>query len=163
VARQLQVLVTYTGRKTGEQRIYPGIYDEGDPNLFGLESYLADEQRKAVWLDASPTIPSAREYEEHRINLESDAIPDDSDDIEEGAGADDEDEDLQDDDGAPTSALDVLMARLNVDQAEELSVDIFRAEITRLELWDMVKATGKNGNAVKSDLVEALRQATAAG
>lgn len=36
----IQVLMNYGGRLTEEKRIEPGVYDEGDPALFGLDDYL---------------------------------------------------------------------------------------------------------------------------
>jgi len=37
---KVQVLEDYGGRRTGEVRIQPGVYDVDDPALFGLADYL---------------------------------------------------------------------------------------------------------------------------
>lgn len=47
---RITMIVGYRGRKTKEQFIPPGIYDEDDPRLNGLGSWLVKTGR-AYWMD----------------------------------------------------------------------------------------------------------------
>lgn len=48
---RIKVNQTYTGRRSKEQTIFPGVYEVGDERLFGLAEYLVKDQRKAVYLE----------------------------------------------------------------------------------------------------------------
>jgi hypothetical protein len=50
--RKIQVTQHYRGVLTQEQVIAPGVYEVGDPRLFGIEDYLVNDQGKAhYWPD----------------------------------------------------------------------------------------------------------------
>jgi hypothetical protein len=49
--QRIRVLENYGGSQTNERRILPGEYEVGDPALFGLEDYLVNNQRKAVYVE----------------------------------------------------------------------------------------------------------------
>lgn len=50
----IQLLKDYAGRRTNEQRVWPGFYDEEDPTIMGLAAYLV-ETGHAVWVDTPPS------------------------------------------------------------------------------------------------------------
>ncbi len=57
---KIRVNQYYRGWNTGEQVINPGVYEVGDPALFGLEEWLVTEQGKAEYItdNGEPAAPA---------------------------------------------------------------------------------------------------------
>lgn len=49
----IQLLTDYAGERTGERRIWPGVYLDSDPVLCGLAEYLV-ANGYATWIDGTP-------------------------------------------------------------------------------------------------------------
>lgn len=142
--RRIQILQFYRGAPSGEMPIYPDIYEEGDPRLFGLENYLVDEQRKAIWLDAAP----------EPVVIDEPLEDDIADDFEDDGEEPEADEPFY-------SALDELQDQFGAADASGLSAELLRGEIETRGLEHRVVPTGKNGNALKADLVKVLAETPA--
>jgi len=53
--RQLSLKRVYRGTRTQEQPIFPGVYAETDPALYGLGDYLV-ANRHATWIKEPPKV-----------------------------------------------------------------------------------------------------------
>lgn len=129
----------YRGRLTKNQLIPPGKYEETDPALFGLAEYLI-ENGHAVRIAPVPskpalTLPLAANTP---APLEIPSI------------------------GATPPPTDDPGASPNIPPYADLGVELLQAEIAKRGLGDTVVPTGKNGNAIKVDLIKALEEADAA-
>ena len=60
---KIKVNQYYRGWNTGEQVINPGVYEVGDPALFGIEEWLVNEQGKAEFIadDNEPAAPAVEQ------------------------------------------------------------------------------------------------------
>jgi hypothetical protein len=60
--KKIKVTQYFMGKLTNEQIIQKGIYDIGDPCLFGLEDYLVNDQQKAEYIEVdNPPEPDPTE------------------------------------------------------------------------------------------------------
>lgn len=64
MARQIQVLYSYTGDDTQWEYIKPGIYDEGDSALFGLADKLLENKIAQVYAGAKEETPMVESSDE---------------------------------------------------------------------------------------------------
>ena len=53
---KIRVKHTYTGWKTNERVIYPGLYDVDDARLFGAANYLVANNHAIVVADPEPVV-----------------------------------------------------------------------------------------------------------
>lgn len=55
---RIKVNQYYQGRKSNEQLISAGIYEVGDPALYGIEDYLVNDQQKAEYIEDKVIAPA---------------------------------------------------------------------------------------------------------
>ena len=66
---QIRVKHTYTGWKTNERVIYPGLYDVDDARLFGAANYLIRNNHAVVVADPEPVVVPEPEPEVEETQL----------------------------------------------------------------------------------------------
>jgi hypothetical protein len=129
--QQIQILENYGGKRTNNQRILPGVYDVGDPALFGLEDYLVHELKKAVYLEPEP-LNSAEV-----VGTVEALAP------------------IDDDDSGFISPLDAPGS--DPTPYDNMTLTQLRAECEKREInWKELSGTAKNGGMAKSDLIYLL-------
>lgn len=135
---RIRVTKEFRGRRTKEQWIRPGDYDESDPALYGLAQTLVDEKR-AVWLgDDGAEIPhGGNEVPAQPVIVEQYELSD-------GRTVD-------------VFTGDTPPPFPDPNDYEAWTVDDLRAEVSRrgIDLVD-IDGTGANGRIVKDDLILVL-------